>query len=207
MSNSVNFNSSSISLASLKKNARQQQIQTLTTQVKSNESKINKINKEIDTREKIIGISEEIIHASEEIIVAAERKKAICNEAMQNCQNIITACKESKEIIIESKEITKQIIANNDKMIAIYETLIARNNLQQANASTDNNKAPTKTQITFADIAYQKPKMLDMNIEKKVDNNVLEKKESSNPLGQLTINHQKRSYFFSIFREWIKSLF
>ena len=106
MSANINSNFPSIHLipSSIQGTVKQQQIQALTNQVKGNEDKIAKIDKEIVAREKIIEVT--------------EANKDVYIEAMQNCQNVKKACEESKEIIKE--------------MIGIYETLIARNNANKA---------------------------------------------------------------------------
>ena len=145
MSTNINSNFPSIHLipSSIQGTAKQQQIQSLTNQVKGNEDKIAKIDKEIIAREKIIE--------------AAETKKAVCVEAMQNCQNIMKVCEESKEIVKE--------------MIGIYETLIARNNLQQTSVDVSNNNSPSKAQITFAGNVYEKNKVVDVSQNKQSDSN------------------------------------
>lgn len=190
MAANINSNFPSIHFipSSIQGTTKQQQIQALTNQVKGNENKIVKIEKEIVAREKII-------EASEKIIEAEEIKKTVCIEAMQNCQKVIKACEESKEIVNESKEIIKE-------MIGIYETLIARNNLQQANSLANENQNFTKTQIVFADIAYNPPK-IDLS---KYDIKPVEPQKTTKSFNQITKDYKQRDYLSSIFNDWFSRL-
>jgi len=196
MSANINSNFPSIYFipSSIQGTAKQQQIQVLTNQVKGNEDKIAKIEKEIVAREKIIEATEKeivarekIIEASEKIIEANETKKVVCIEAMQNCQNIMKVCEESKEIVNESKEIIKE-------MIGIYETLIARNNA---------NKAYTpKSPIVFKDINYNPPK-IDLS---KFDTKPVEPQKTTKSFNQITKDYKQYNYSSSIFNDWFSRL-
>ena len=202
MSTNINSNFPSIHLipSSIQGTAKQQQIQSLTNQVKGNEDKIAKIDKEIIAREKIIE--------------AAETKKAVCVEAMQNCQNIMKVCEESKEIVKE--------------MIGIYETLIARNNLQQTSVDVSNNNLPSKAQITFAGNVYEKNTIARNNLQQsktkspivfkdinynppkidfsQFDKKPLEPQESKKSYNQITKDYNQRNHSSSIFNDWFNSL-
>jgi hypothetical protein len=190
MAANINSNFPSIHLipSSIQGSAKQQQIQALTNQVKGNESKIAKIDKEIIAREKIIDASENIIVACEE---SKEAAKTVITEALKMIdygQKGIKACEESKEIIKE--------------MIGVYETLMARNNLQQANSLGNENQSSTKTQIVFADIAYNPPK-IDLS---KFDTKPIEPQETKKSFNQVTKEYKQRSYSSSIFNDWFNSL-
>ena len=110
-------------------------------------------------------------------------------------QQAIKACEESKEI-------TNQIISNNEKMIGIYETLMARNNLQQANSLGNVNQSSTKTQIVFADIAYNPPK-IDFS---KYDIKPVEPQKTTKSFNQITKDYKQRSSSSSIFNDWFSGL-
>ena len=196
MSANINSNFPSIHLipSSIQGSAKQQQIQALTNQVKGNEGKIAKIDKEIIAREKIIDASEKIIVACEESKEAAKIMKVEALKMIDYGQKGIKACEESKEI-------TNKIIANNEKMISIYETLMARNNLQQANSLANENQSSTKTQIVFADIAYNPPK-IDFS---KFDTKPLESQETKKSFNQITKDYKQRSSS-SIFNDWFSRL-
>ena len=190
MSANINSNFPSIHLipSSIQGSAKQQQIQALTNQVKGNEGKIAKIDKEIIAREKIIDASEKIIVLCEESKEAAKIMKVEALKIIDYGQKGIKACEESKEIIKE--------------MIGIYETLMARNNLQQANSLANENQSSTKTQIVFADIAYNPPK-IDFS---KFDTKPLESQETKKSFNQITKDYKQRSSSSSIFNDWFSRL-
>ena len=190
MAANINSNFPSINLipSSIQGAAKQQQIQALTNQVKGNEGKIAKIDKEIIAREKIIE--------------AAETKKDVCIEAMQNCQNIIKVCNESKEITNQIISNNEKMISNNEKMIGIYETLMARNNLQQVNSLGNENQNSTTTQIVFADIAYNPPK-IDFS---KYDTKPIEPQKTTKSFNQITKDYKPRNYSSSVFNDWFGGL-
>jgi hypothetical protein len=204
MAANINSNFPSINLipSSIQGAAKQQQIQVLTNQVKGNEGKIAKIEKEIIAREKIIEATEKEIIAREKIIVLCEESKEAAKimkvEALKMIdygQKGIKACEESKEIINESKEIIKE-------MIGIYETLMARNNLQQANSLANENQSSTKTQIVFADIAYNPPK-IDFS---KFDTKPIEPQETKKSFNHITKDYKPRIHSSSIFNDLFNSL-
>jgi len=183
MAANINSNFTSIHLipSSIQGTAKQQQIQALTNQVKGNEDKIAKIDKEIIAREKIIEASEKIIFNNEKIEVEALK-------IIDYGQKGIKACEESKEIIKE--------------MIGIYDTLIARNNLQQVNSLVNENQNSTKTQIIFADIAYNPPK-IDLS---KYDTKPVEPQKTKKSFNQIAKDYKQFNYSFSIFNDWFSRL-
>ena len=104
-------------------------------------------------------------------------------------------CEESKEIVNESKEIIKE-------MIGIYETLMARNNLQQDDSLGNENQNSTKTQIVFADIAYNPPK-IDLS---KFYTKPVEPQKTTKSFNQITKDYKQHNYSSSIFNDWFSRL-
>jgi predicted O-linked N-acetylglucosamine transferase (SPINDLY family) len=177
-----------MNLSLVQGSTRQQQIQNLTNQIENNK-------REITQAQNIKKLCEE----------SKECAKTVITEGLKMidyAQKGIKACEESKEIIKESKEITNKIIANNEKMISIYETLMARNNLQQANSLGNENQNSTKTQIVFADIAYNPPK-IDLS---KFDTKPLEPQETKKSFNQIAKDYKQFNYSSSIFNDWFSRL-
>jgi len=176
MSAGINSNFSSLHLipSSGQGVARQQQIQNLTNQVKGNEGKIAKIDKEI---------------------VAHEAKNVVCIEAMQNCQNIIKVCEESKEN-------NNKIIANNKKQIAIIETLIARNEASKAYSKASDCSIPGKAYTTPYDEAYEESFKRAMDTSRTTESSGFKKPENIDFFDRISHNPVERNYLFSMFTEW-----
>jgi len=148
-------------------------------QIENNKHEIAKTQKEKAE------IQSEITKAQKEKAEAQKQRdcyKIILDENLKiidYSQKAIKACAESKEIIKE--------------MIGIYETLIARNNLQQSK---------TKSPIVFKDINYNPPKIDFSQFDKKP----LEPQESKKSFNQVTKDYKQRSYSSSIFNDWFNSL-
>ena len=176
MSAGINSNFSSLHLipSSGQGVARQQQIQNLTNQVKGNEGKIAKIDKEI---------------------VAHEAKNVVCIEAMQNCQNIIKVCEESKEN-------NNKIIANNKKQIAIIETLIARNEASKAYSKASDCFTPSKAYTTPYDEAYEESFKRAMDTSQTTESLGFKKPENIDFFDRISHNPVEKHYLFSMFSEW-----
>ena len=176
MSAGINSNFSSLHLipSSGQGVARQQQIQNLTNQVKGNEGKIAKIDKEI---------------------VAHEAKNVVCIEAMQNCQNIIKVCEESKEN-------NNKIIANNKKQIAIIETLIARNEASKAYSKASDCFTPGKAYTTPYDEAYEESFKRAMDTSRTTESLGFKKPENIDFFDRISHNPVEKHYLFSMFSEW-----
>ena len=126
-------------------------------QIENNKHEIAKTQKEKAE------IQSEIAIAQKEKAEAQRQKdcyKIILDENLKiidYSQKAIKACEESKEIIKE--------------MIGIYETLIARNNLQQTSVDVSSNNSSSKAQITFASNVYEKNKVVDVSQSKQSDSN------------------------------------
>ena len=164
-------------------------------QIENNKHEIAKTQKEKAE------IQSEITKAQKEKAEAQRQRdcyKIILDENLKiidYSQQAIKACEESKEI-------TNQIISNNEKMIGIYETLMARNNLQQVNSLGNENQNSTKTQIVFADIAYNPPK-IDFS---KYDIKPIEPQKTTKTFNQITKDYKPKSYSSSIFNDWFSGL-
>ena len=155
-------------------------------QIENNKHEIAKTQKEkAEIQSEIIKAQKEKAEAQKEKAEAQRQRdcyKIILDENLKiidYSQKAIKACAESKEIIKE--------------MIGIYETLIARNNLQQSK---------TKSPIVFKDINYNPPKIDFSQFDKKP----LEPQESKKSFNQVTKDYKQRSYSSSIFNDWFNSL-
>jgi hypothetical protein len=155
-------------------------------QIKNNKHEIAKTQKEkAEIQSEITKAQKEKAEAQKEKAEAQKQRdcyKIILDENLKiidYSQKAIKACAESKEIIKE--------------MIGIYETLIARNNLQQSK---------TKSPIVFKDINYNPPKIDFSQFDKKP----LEPQESKKSFNQVTKDYKQRSYSSSIFNDWFNSL-
>jgi hypothetical protein len=179
----INSNFPSILLipSSIQGSAKQQQIQALTNQVKANEGKIAKIDKEIVAREKIIVACEE----------SKEAAKTVITEALKMIdygQKGIKACEESKEIIKE--------------MIGIYETLIARNEASKAYSKAADCSVPGKAYTTPYDEAYEESFKRAMDTSRTTENLGLKKLENIDFFDRISYNPVEKHYLFSMFSEW-----
>jgi len=176
MAANINSNFPSIHLIppSIQGSAKQQQIQALTNQVKGNEGKIAKIDKEIISREKIIE--------------AAETKKAVCIEAMQNCQNIIKVCEESKVLLHKAEN--------------ILEALIARNEASKAYSKASDCFTPGKAYTTPYDEAYEESFKRAMDTSQTTESLGLKKPENIDFFDRISHNPLEKHYLFSMFTEW-----
>ena len=190
MAPNINSNFPSIHLipSSIQGSAKQQQIQALTNQVKGNESKIAKIDKEIIAREKIIVLCEESKEAAK--IMKVEALKMI-----DYGQKAIKACEESKEIINESKEIIKE-------MIGIYETLIARNEASKAYSKAADCSMPGKAYTTPYDEAYEESFKRAMDTSRTTESLGFKKPENIDFFDRISHNPVEKHYLFSMFSEW-----
>jgi len=181
MSAGINSNFSNLPSYVTQGNSRQQQIQALTNQVKSNEGKIAKIDKEIVAREKIIVACEE----------SKEAAKTIITEALKMIdygQKGIKACEESKVLLHKAEN--------------ILEALIARNEVSKAYSKASDYSIPGKAYTTPYDEAYEESFKRAMDTSQTTESLGLKKPENIDFFDRISHNPVEKHYLFSMFTEW-----
>lgn len=176
MSAGINSNFSSLHLipSSGQGVARQQQIQALANQVKSNEGKIAKIDKEIVAREKIIE--------------ASEIQRDVSIKGIQTCE--------------ESIVLLHKILDNNEKMMSILETLITRNEAAKAYSKASDCSIPGKAYTTPYDEKYEKAFKQAMDTSWTTKNLEFKKPENIDFFDRISHSSVERNYLFSMFTDW-----
>lgn len=176
MAANINSNFPSIDSTSyaIQGNSRQQQIQALANQVKSNEGKIAKIDKEIVAREKIIE--------------AAEIQRGVSIKGIQTCE--------------EGKDLLHKMLDNNEKMMSILETLIARNEASKAYSKASDCSIPGKAYTTPYDEKYEKAFQNAMDTSRTTESLGFKKPENIDFFDRISHNPVERNYLFSMFTEW-----
>jgi len=171
---SSNYPSINFSSHNLQVNSRTQQIQALANQVKSNEGKIAKIDKEIVAREKIIE--------------AAEIQRGVSIKGIKTCE--------------EGKDLLHKMLDNNEKMMSILETLITRNEASKAYSKASDCSIPGKAYTTPYDEKYEKAFQNAMDTSRTTESLGFKKPENIDFFDRISHNPVERNYLFSIFTEW-----
>jgi len=171
---SSNYPSINFSSHNLQVNSRTQQIQALANQVKSNEGKIAKIDKEIVAREKIIE--------------AAEIQRSVGIKGIKTCE--------------EGKDLLHKMLDNNEKMMSILETLITRNEASKAYSKASDCSIPGKAYTTPYDEKYEKAFQNAMDTSRTTESLGFKKPENIDFFDRISHNPVERNYLFSMFTEW-----